>query len=192
MNQQRKRIAIFASGGGSNAEAIIRHFEGNHHGEIVLVCSNKPDAGVLTVAEKAGVASYVFTRTQLFETSEVLNQLHQSAIDLVVLAGFLLKIPDALIKAYPSAILNIHPSLLPKYGGKGMHGMNVHRSVIAAGEAYSGITIHLIDEAYDQGVKLFQARVKVDADDTPESLAAKVLQLEHRYYAKVIEGLCKL
>lgn len=192
MSMQKKRIAIFASGRGSNAARLIEHFAGSTHGEIALVCSNDAAAPVLALAQGHNIETFAFTKEALYNGNEVLEKLKSSGIHLVALAGFILKIPTAIVEAYPLAITNIHPALLPRHGGKGMYGINVHRAVIAAGDAYSGITIHLIDGAYDQGTKLFQARVKVDAGDTAETLAAKVLELEHRFYPKVVEGLCQL
>lgn len=192
MEYRRKRIAIFASGRGSNAAKIMAHFSDNEHGEVVLVCSNRTDAGVLELAKSNGIATYTFDRSTFEDGASVVSRLKADNIDLVVLAGFLWKIPESMIAEFPLGIVNIHPSLLPKFGGKGMYGMHVHEAVIAAGESHSGITVHLIDDAYDHGARLFQARVKVEPSDTPEKLSERVLELEHRYYPKVIEGLCRL
>jgi phosphoribosylglycinamide formyltransferase-1 len=192
MENRRKRIAIFASGRGSNAAKIMEHFSDNPHGDVALVCSNRSDAGVLGIAHQHGIASYAFDRAAFERVQPIIDRLKAEKIDLIVLAGFLWKIPDALIAEFPAGIVNIHPSLLPKFGGHGMYGKHVHEAVIAAGESFSGITVHLVDDAYDHGARLFQARVKVDPNDTADRLAARVLELEHRFYPKVIEGLCRL
>jgi phosphoribosylglycinamide formyltransferase-1 len=181
-----KRIAIFASGTGSNAGKIIDHFARREGVCVSLVLTNNPHAGVLDIAADCGIESRVFSRTDL-EQGSVAQRLKEEAIDLVVLAGFLWKLPQNMIEAFPRRIVNIHPALLPKYGGKGMYGMHVHRAVIAAGEAQSGLTIHLVDEHYDHGDVIFQARCPVTADDTPETIARKVQALEHRHYPEVIE-----
>lgn len=170
----------------------MAHFSDNPYGVVALVCSNRSDAGVLSIAHQHSIARYAFDRA-VFESAEpIIDRLKAENIDLVVLAGFLWKIPEAMIEAFPTGIVNIHPSLLPKFGGHGMYGKHVHEAVIAAGESHSGITIHLVDDAYDHGARLFQARVKVEPNDTAEQLAARVLELEHRFYPKVIEGLCRL
>lgn len=192
MENRRKRIAIFASGRGSNAAKIMEHFSDNVHGEVVLVCSNRSDAGVLDLAQAHSIPSFTFNRTEFNEGEAVIERLKIERVDLVVLAGFLWKIPERMIEEFPLGIVNIHPSLLPKFGGHGMYGMHVHKAVIEAGESHSGITIHLVDDLYDHGARLFQARVRVEPNDTAEQLAARVLELEHRYYPKVIEGLCRL
>ncbi len=170
----------------------MNHFADNPYGEVVLVGSNRADAGVLELAKENGVDTFYLSRQEFVEGTKVLELLKQAEVDVIVLAGFLLKVPAELIAAYPDRIVNIHPSLLPKFGGKGMYGMNVHKAVMASGDQYSGMTIHLVNEHFDEGQHLFQARVRIDADDTPETLAQKVLELEHRYFAPVVEGLCKL
>lgn len=192
MRNTRKKIAILASGAGSNALKLMNHFADNPYGEVVLVGSNRADAGVLELAKENGVDTFYLSRQEFVEGTKVLELLKQAEVDVIVLAGFLLKVPAELIAAYPDRIVNIHPSLLPKFGGKGMYGMNVHKAVMASGDQYSGMTIHLVNEHFDEGQHLFQARVRIDADDTPETLAQKVLELEHRYFAPVVEGLCKL
>ncbi len=192
MENRHKRIAIFASGRGSNAAKIMAHFSDDPHGVVALVCSNRADAGVLETAQENGIETYILDRARFNDGHSVVQQLKNANIDLVVLAGFLWKIPADMIEAFPNRIVNIHPSLLPKFGGHGMYGMNVHKAVIEAGESHSGITIHLVDDLYDHGARLFQARVKVEPNDTAEQLASRVLELEHRYYPKVIEGLCRL
>ncbi len=192
MSDYKKRIAVFASGRGSNAIRMMEFFADNRFGEVALVCSNNADAPVLDEAKTRGIETFVFDRETLYSSDAVVKRLNDAGIHLVVLAGFIWKVPSSLIVEYPLAIVNIHPSLLPKFGGKGMYGMNVHEAVVAAKEQYTGITVHLIDDAYDQGTRLFQARVRVNSDDSADSVAAKVLELEHRYYPKVVEGLCKL
>ena len=184
-----KRIAIFASGSGSNAEALMEHFEKNAKGRIALVLTNKADAYVLQRAERFGVPTHTFAaRTLREEPRAVIEVLNQHQIDLVVLAGFMLLVPAELVAAFP--IVNIHPALLPKYGGKGMYGHHVHEAVVAAQEKQSGITIHRVDERYDQGAILCQATVDVAPSDTPDTLAEKIHRLEHRYYPVVVEQLC--
>lgn len=192
MSDYKKRIAIFASGRGSNAIRMMEFFADNRFGEVAVVCSNNAQAPVLAEAETRGIATFVFDRTTLYESDAVVAHLNKAGIHLVVLAGFIWKVPASLIVEYPLAIVNIHPSLLPKFGGKGMYGMNVHEAVVAAKEQYTGITVHLIDDAYDRGTRLFQARVRLSPEDDASAVAAKVLELEHRYYPKVVEGLCKL
>jgi len=181
-----KRGAIFASGSGSNAERIITFFEGNNSITFPVIISNRADAFVHERAKKLGVQSFTFNRLQ-FENGDVLSFLKSNSIDFIVLAGFLLKIPEALISAYPNRIINIHPALLPKYGGKGMYGHYVHEAVVAAGEKETGITIHYVNENYDEGQIIFQARCKVLPTDSPDSVAAKVHELEYRYFPEIIK-----
>ncbi len=183
----RWRIAIFASGSGTNAEAIIRHFSHHTHVQVVLLLSNKSDAYVLERARKLNVPARVFTRKQLYETDTVMHWLTEYQVTHIVLAGFLWLIPEPLIRAYPGRIINIHPALLPKYGGKGMYGMHVHQAVKAAAEKETGITIHLVNERYDEGQILLQARVPLTSKETVEEIAAKVHELEYRHYPAVIE-----
>jgi phosphoribosylglycinamide formyltransferase 1 len=184
-----KRIAIFASGSGTNAQRIIEHFAGNDAVSVSLVLTNKPDAFVLERARKFNVPTHVFDRKRFYETREVLTLLQSENIDLIVLAGFLWLIPQYLIKAFPGRIINIHPALLPDYGGKGMYGEKVHRAVIESGDKKSGITIHFVDELYDHGSIIFQATCDIDRDETPGSLAEKVHKLEHQYYPLIIEQI---
>jgi len=185
------KIAILASGSGTNAEALINHFKGNKDISIELVLSNKENAGVLKRAKRLGVEEYSsFTRAQL-ESDALLNVLKAMNINLIILAGFLLKIPPILIEAFPKRIINIHPALLPKYGGKGMYGAHVHESVIANNDAFSGITIHLVNEVYDEGEILFQDKVAITPSDTPDSLATKIHALEHEHYPVVVEKYAK-
>ncbi len=184
----KKRIAIFASGSGSNAQKLAEYFKGHPTIEVALVVSNKADAGVLDIAKSFGIETYVIpSKAEFTQTETLLQELYVSQIDFIVLAGFLWLIPEYLIEAYPSRIVNIHPALLPKYGGKGMHGMHVHHAVVAAGEKESGITIHYVDKVYDNGEHLFQATVPVEPGDTPEVVQQKVLVLEHTNFAQVIE-----
>ena len=182
---QKIKIAVFASGSGSNAEALIHYFKNNDVAEVALVVSNKPDAGVLQKAAAHAVPTLIIERERFFRGDAYVPELKQKGIGAVLLAGFLWKVPPLLIAAFPQRILNIHPALLPKYGGKGMWGHHVHEAVLAAGEPESGITIHYVDEQYDHGRHLFQARCAVLPGDTPQTLAARVLQLEHRYYGPV-------
>jgi phosphoribosylglycinamide formyltransferase-1 len=180
-----KRIALFASGAGSNAENIIRYFSNSRELEFPVIISNRSDAGVLERAEKLSIPSFVFKKND-FEDGEVLKFLQDSAIDFIVLAGFLLKIPDNLLKAYPNKIINIHPALLPEFGGKGMYGSHVHEAVVAAGEKESGITIHFVNENYDEGQIIFQARCSVLPSDSPDDVADKVHALEYEHFPRVI------
>lgn len=183
-----KRLAILASGSGSNAEKIMEHFQHSDKAEIGLVASNRADAYVLERAGKFGVPTFTFTRKEM-DAGILLEKLQAEKIDWVILAGFLLKIPDELIRAFPDHMVNIHPALLPKYGGKGMYGSYVHEAVKAAGDTETGITIHLVNEHYDEGKIIFQASTPVTEADTPDSIAAKVHALEHRYFPEVIESL---
>ena len=182
-------LAVFASGNGSNAENIITHFSGSATAAVKLVISNKADAYVLERARAKGVPSIVMPREELTgETpSALLDTLQQHSIDYIILAGYLLKIPAALTENYKGKIINIHPALLPKFGGKGMYGMHVHKAVLEAGESESGITIHLVDAVYDNGKILFQATCPVHPTDTPEQLAAKVQALEQTHFPTIIE-----
>jgi phosphoribosylglycinamide formyltransferase-1 len=182
-----KQIAIFASGAGSNALEIIRHFKGHKTINVSLVLCNKPGAGVIDLAEYAGIPVIMIEKEQFFRGHAYVVELQQARIDLIVLAGFLWKIPKALTDAFKGRILNIHPALLPKYGGKGMYGKHVHEAVIASGDQSSGITIHLVDDVYDNGQIIFQTKVDISEGDTPETLASKVHILEHRYFPSVIE-----
>jgi phosphoribosylglycinamide formyltransferase-1 len=181
------RIAILASGSGTNAQRIIEYFSGSTEVVISLVLCNKPGAYVLTRAANLGVPSLLFNRADFYASDTVLDALARHGIDYLVLAGFLWMIPENILKAYPGKIINIHPALLPKYGGKGMYGMKVHEAVVAAGEPESGITIHLVNEHYDEGQIIFQARCTVHPDDTPEMVADKIHVLEYRWFPEVIE-----
>lgn len=185
-----KKIVIFASGGGSNAEAIMKHFSGRENIRVSGVFTNNPNAGVLQKAEKYGVPTIVFNREEL-NGDIVLYKLDAIKPDLIVLAGFLWKFPEHIVRQYPDKIINIHPALLPNYGGKGMYGLHVHTAVHNNKEKESGITIHFVNEHYDEGNIIFQASVALDDCATPQDIAAKVLQLEHKYFPAVIEDLLK-
>lgn len=180
-------LAIFASGSGSNAEQIIRYFKDSDRVRVALVLSNNPEAYVLKRAAGLAIPNVCFTRAELYHPTSVLDLLEEYQIDFIVLAGFLWMVPENILDRYPGSIINIHPALLPKYGGKGMYGMRVHEAVIAAGERESGITIHHVNECYDKGDIIFQAKCSVLPGDTPESLAGKVHALEHEWYPKIIE-----
>ncbi|MGZ8557788.1 MAG: phosphoribosylglycinamide formyltransferase [Chitinophagaceae bacterium] len=182
-------VAIFASGAGSNAQKIIDHFRDSALIKIALIVCNKPGAGVLSIAVKENIPAIITDKEKFFRGSAYTQDLKEKKIDFIILAGFLWKIPDELIKEFPGKIINIHPALLPKYGGKGMYGNNVHEAVIGAGEKESGITIHYVDGHYDNGDIIFQARCAVLENDTAASLASRIHQLEHEHYPKVIEKI---
>lgn len=188
-DRRKKRIAVFASGAGSNAQKLIRHFEHSLHASVVLIVCNKPGAGVLTIAGEAGIPVLLIDKEQFFRGNGYVDELREKDIDLLVLAGFLWKVPLTLIRAFPGKIVNIHPALLPKYGGKGMYGLFVHEAVLNANETESGISIHYVDEHYDHGDLIFQARCPVFDTDTPATLAHRIHQLEHEHYPRVIESL---
>ena len=185
------RIAIFASGGGSNAEQIINHFVSSSNIQTALIVCNKPGAGVLQIAGQAAIPSLLIEKERFFNGDNYLPELAKHKIDFIVLAGFLWKMPVGLVQAYPKKIINIHPALLPKYGGKGMYGSKVHEAVIAAREIESGITIHYVDEMYDHGEIIFQATCEVAENETAASLAQKIHVLEHANYPRVIANLIK-
>ena len=186
---KEKRIVIFASGGGSNAEAIVAYFANHPDVIVTYFLTNKPDAGIITRGKRLGIPTLVFSRQNFVNSLDVVNFLKSQKVDLVVLAGFLWLIPPSLIEAYSDKIVNLHPALLPKYGGKGMWGHYVHEAVVANMDTESGITVHLVNENYDEGKILFQASCAVEAKDGPEDVAANVLKLEHKYFAQVIEDL---
>ena len=187
-----QQIAIFASGAGSNAARIIDHFRHHTVIRVALIVCNKPGAGVLGIAKKDGIPVLLIEKERFFRGDAYVGELHQNHIDFIVLAGFLWKIPVALIRAYPGKMINIHPALLPKFGGKGMYGRFVHEAVIAAAEKETGITIHYVDEQYDHGEPIFQAKVVVERDDTPETVAKKVHLLEHEHFPRIIEEVIDL
>ncbi|MEZ5041645.1 MAG: phosphoribosylglycinamide formyltransferase [Saprospiraceae bacterium] len=182
-------IAIFASGTGSNAKKIIEHFQSNPSIKVSLLVSNKATAPVLNFAQEHGIDQCVIDRASFYDTTAILSVLKKKRINFIVLAGFLWLIPPYLVEAFKGRMVNIHPALLPKYGGKGMFGKHVHQAVKAAGETESGITIHYVNEHYDEGDIIFQATCPISATATPEDIAKKVLTLEHRHFATVIEQL---
>lgn len=181
-------LAIFASGAGSNAQKIIDHFRRHSLIKPALIVCNKPGAGVLAIAEKENIPFIVIEKKHFQETGYV-DELRLYQIDWIILAGFLWKVPEILISAFPSRIINIHPALLPAYGGKGMYGMAVHTAVVNAKELRSGITIHFVDEEYDHGAIILQAHVDLIPDETPASLAAKIHELEYLHFAPTIEKI---
>jgi phosphoribosylglycinamide formyltransferase-1 len=183
------RVAIFASGTGSNAAVITEYFKDHPSIHIALIVSGNPAAGVLAFAESRNIPTLLLEKRRFSHGDGYVEELHAAGIDFIVLAGFLWKIPPTLIQAYPGRIVNIHPALLPKYGGKGMYGMHVHESVLAHKEKESGITIHYVDELYDHGSIIFQEKCAVDPEDTASSLQHKVQILEHRHFAPVVEQL---
>jgi phosphoribosylglycinamide formyltransferase-1 len=183
------RIAIFASGSGSNAENIIRYFSNHPNFVFPVILSNNEKAFVHERAKKLGVPSVTFSKEDFLKGEKILNFLQEQKIDAIVLAGFLLQVPLLVIDAYPQKIINIHPALLPKFGGKGMYGMRVHEAVKEAGETETGITIHYVNNEYDAGEIIFQAKCPVLPEDTPETTAKKVHELEYQYYPRVIEKI---
>jgi phosphoribosylglycinamide formyltransferase-1 len=184
-----RNIAIFASGSGTNAENIIKYFSNKKSAKVALVLSNKREAMVLKRAEERKVSSIFFERDDFYANGKVLSDLVLYKIDFIVLAGFLWLVPEEIVQKYAGRLINIHPALLPKYGGKGMYGDKVHSAVISNGDTESGITIHHVNRVYDDGDIIFQARCKVDKDDTPYSLASKVHALEYLHFPRVIEEL---
>ncbi len=184
-------IAIFASGAGSNAQTIIDYFREGHGVRVALVVSNRADAGVLQIAENEGIPYAIVGKEEYLDEEILLGLLQFHKIDFVVLAGFLWLIPPFLIAKYPNRIVNIHPALLPKYGGKGMYGTKVHEAVKAAGEAESGITIHYVNEHFDEGEIIFQAQCPIAPEDTADDIRKKVQALEHEHYPKVLTELLK-
>lgn len=186
-----KHIAIFASGTGSNARKIMEYFKNSSDVRVALVVSNKKDAGVLEIARELGVPTQVIDRQGFYHSEDLLGVLKKHDIDWIVLAGFLWLMPPYLVRAFEKKIVNIHPALLPKYGGKGMYGMHVHEAVKANGETESGITIHWVNEHYDEGNIVFQERCTVSPEDSPADIARKVQQLEHRFFPAVIERLIR-
>lgn len=183
-------LAIFASGTGSNAKKIIEHFNNNVHSsfaKVSLIVSNNANAGVLQIAQEHQIETLLINKEIFFKTDNYIEVFKKLNIDFIVLAGFLWKVPSSIINIYPKKIINIHPALLPKFGGKGMYGHFVHEAVIAQQEKESGITIHYVNENYDEGDIIFQAKCVIESKDTPEVLAKKVQVLEHQYFVKIIE-----
>ncbi|MDQ8004919.1 MAG: phosphoribosylglycinamide formyltransferase [Pedobacter sp.] len=187
----KKRIAIFASGSGSNAQKIMEHFKRSTEAEVALVLTNNPESYVLQRADSFEIPSHVFDRHEFYQTDEVLDLLKNLDIDLIVLAGFLWLIPENLLKEYPGRMINIHPALLPKYGGKGMYGDKVHKAVLEAKEPEGGITIHYVNEHYDEGEFIYQAKYRIDKGDNLEMVKFKGQQLEHLHYPRIVETLIK-
>lgn len=186
-----KNLVIFASGNGTNAERIMTHFSHSNLARVALVISNKTHAGVLEKAERFHIPTLLINRNDFEETNKLVKLLRELPADLIILAGFLWKIPDELLHHFPNRIINIHPALLPKYGGKGMYGKLVHEAVIAAGDKESGITIHYVNDQYDEGEVILQKKCTITKEDTPESLAQKVHTLEYEWYPVVIEKMIK-
>ncbi|WP_194766243.1 phosphoribosylglycinamide formyltransferase [Tamlana sp. I1] len=184
-----KRIVIFASGSGSNAENLIKFFQNSNNASVVQVLTNNPHAKVLDRAKNLKVSALSFNRIAISKTEDVLNILKASKPDLIVLAGYLWKFPDNILEAFPNKVINVHPALLPKFGGKGMYGMHVHEAVVANKETETGITIHYVNEHYDEGAIIFQAKCDVIATDTAEDVAAKIHELEMEHFPKVVEKL---
>jgi phosphoribosylglycinamide formyltransferase-1 len=187
----KKRIAIFASGSGSNAQKIMEHFKRSAEAEVVLVLTNNAQAYVLQRADNFEIPSHIFNRHEFYETDDVIRILKNLQVDLIVLAGFLWLVPQSLLAAFPNKIINLHPALLPKYGGKGMYGDNVHKAILEAGEEESGITIHFADAQFDEGEIIHQSKFKIEPGDTLEIIKFKGQQLEHLHFPKVIENLLK-
>ncbi len=182
-----KQIAIFASGSGSNAQAIVEYFQNHNQIRVACILSNRPDAYVLERAKQLNVPAYTFTRQEYQEGATIRQILQNHQIDFIVLAGFLWLIPGYLLEAFPKAMINIHPALLPKFGGKGMFGMHVHNAVVAQGEKESGISIHYVNEHYDEGDIIYQATCPITVSDTPQHVAQKVHQLEYLHFPRIIE-----
>ncbi len=182
-----KRIAIFASGSGSNAENIITYFQNNKKAEVFRVFTNNPNAQVLERSKKLGVETLVFDKEQLSDSKWAIENL--ANLDLIVLAGFLWKFPDHILENYKNKVVNVHPALLPKYGGKGMYGMHVHEAVIKNNESESGITIHYVNEHYDEGAVIFQTKCSVSPTDTPNDVAAKIHELEMQHFPEVVQQI---
>lgn len=187
--RKMKRIAIFASGSGSNAEKIINYFQDNELVQVDLLLTNNPQAGIIERGRRLSIPTIIFDKKSFAKTDKIVEILKKQEIDWVILAGFLWLIPANLVKAYPNKIINIHPALLPKYGGKGMWGHFVHEAVHANKDTESGITIHYVNEHYDEGEVIFQAKCEIVEGDSPEDIAAKVQVLEHKHFPEVIEKL---
>ncbi|MDB5158873.1 MAG: phosphoribosylglycinamide formyltransferase [Mucilaginibacter sp.] len=187
----KKRIANFASGSGSNAQKIMEHFKRSTEAEVVLVLTNNAQAYVLQRADNFEIPSHIFNRHEFYETDDIIRMLKTLQVDLIVLAGFLWLVPQTLLAAFPNKIINLHPALLPKYGGKGMYGDNVHKAVLADGEEESGITIHFANAQFDEGEIIHQSKFKIEPGDNLEMVKFKVQQLEHLHFPKVIENLLK-
>lgn len=188
MNKTNKRVIIFASGSGSNALKIFEYFNNNQNIIIDSIYCNNPKANVINVFQKLSIKTVLFNKKELYEKA-FLEAIINTNPDLIVLAGFLLKIPEKMVSAFENRIINIHPSLLPKYGGKGMYGLNIHKEVLLNKEKFSGLTIHYVNKEYDKGAVIFQKKIKINEKETPESLSSKVLKLEHENYPLIIEKI---
>ncbi|WP_298492940.1 phosphoribosylglycinamide formyltransferase [uncultured Algibacter sp.] len=184
-----KRIVIFASGGGTNAENLIKFFHNSDNASVIQVLSNNPHAKVLERAKNLKVSALSFNKIAFSKNDDVLNLLKASKPDLIILAGFLWKFPEHILNAFPNKVINVHPALLPKYGGKGMYGMHVHEAVVANKEKETGITIHYVNEHYDEGAIIFQAKCEVNPNDSAENVAAKIHKLEMEHFPKVVNKL---
>lgn len=187
----KKRIAIFASGSGSNAQKIMEHFKKHNDAEVAIVLSNNPDAFVLQRADNFEIPTHIFNKHEFYQSEAVVTLLKSLEVDLIVLAGFLWLIPENLLRAFPNKIINIHPALLPKYGGKGMYGDKVHKSILENAEEESGVTIHFVNECFDEGEIIHQSRFRIEKGDDLEMIKFKGQQLEHLHYPKIIEQLIK-
>jgi phosphoribosylglycinamide formyltransferase-1 len=188
LNNTNKKVIIFASGSGSNALKIFEHFNNNQNIIIDSIYCNNPRANVINVFQKLSIKTVLFNKKELYE-SAFLEAIINTNPDLIVLAGFLLKIPEKMVSVFENRIINIHPSLLPKYGGKGMYGLNIHKEVLLNKEKFSGLTIHYVNKEYDKGAVIFQKKIKINEEETPESLSSKVLKLEHENYSLIIEKI---
>ena len=188
MNNINKKVIIFASGSGSNALKIFEYFNNNQNVIIDSIYCNNPRANVINIFQKLNIKTVLFNKKEFYE-STFLETVRNTNPDLIVLAGFLLKIPEKIVSAFENRIINIHPSLLPKYGGKGMYGLNIHKEVILNKEKFSGLTIHYVNKEYDKGAVIFQKKIKINEKETPESLSSKVLKLEHENYPLIIEKI---
>lgn len=185
----KKRIAIFASGSGSNAQKLMEYFKKHQEAEVVIVLTNNPEAYVIQRADNFEIPTHIFDKHEFIETNDIVNLLKNLQIDLIVLAGFLWLIPNNLLEEFPNQIINIHPALLPKFGGKGMYGDRIHRTILEAGEVENGITIHFVNEKFDEGEIIYQSRFKIDKNDTLETIKFKGQQLEHLHYPRIVENL---
>ncbi|MGB2684235.1 MAG: phosphoribosylglycinamide formyltransferase [Olleya sp.] len=186
-----KRVVIFASGSGSNAENLIRFFQNRDNASVIQVLTNNPHAKVLDRCKKLKVSALSFNKTAFTETDDVLNILKSNTPDLIILAGFLWKFPEKILKNFPNKVINVHPALLPKFGGKGMYGMHVHQAVINNKETETGITIHYVNENYDEGAIIFQSKCEVLASDTAQDVADKIHELEMKHFPEVVDQLLK-
>jgi phosphoribosylglycinamide formyltransferase-1 len=187
----KKRIAIFASGSGSNAQKLMEYFKDSTEAEIALVLTNNPDAYVIQRADNFEIPSHIFDRNEFYKTDHIVDLLNDLGIDLIVLAGFLWLIPENLVKKYTDRIINIHPAILPKFGGKGMYGDHVHNAVMQAKELEGGITIHYVNENYDEGAYIYQAKYKIEPSDNLEMIKFKGQQLEHLHYPRIVESILR-